>query len=275
MIPKSFCVHEPDVWSGLSRRSFDRIRRFGVYHMVVGRLLGATGLRNLSQDFLAGKLSLEQTMEALRRQREDYYNSIDADIIVESNGQWFGLLPLLPRVFAQYRFVGIIRDPRTWLASTMNYGRLHGPRDRVSHLGYRRLDPTMVKEVGSAKHWQEMDRFERICWTWKAMNTVLERDIAADENAKLYRYEDLFIGPRRLAALEDMLRFMTRFPDRDFGHKVDQEFLDRRINAVSRAAFPDWPSWSRSQAQCLQEICGPLMLRHGYGREPEWLALVG
>jgi len=275
MVPQSFCVHEPDVWSGLSKRSFDRIRQFGLYHMVIGRLLRTTGLRNLSQNLLAGKLPPERAVEALRRQRDGYYQSISADLIIESNGQWFGLLPILPQTLSSYRFVGIVRDPRTWLASTMNFGRVHGPRDWVTHLGYRRLDPTMFKESESSVPWHEMSRFDRICWTWSATNAILERDIAADENAKLYRYEDLFLGRDRLAVVEDMLHFMTQFSDRSFRYRVEEALLDRRIHSVPRTAFPDWQSWNRSQARRLQEICGSLMGRYGYGAEPEWLDLVG
>lgn len=275
VIEGSFCVHEPDVWDGLTRRSLERVRRFGVYHMIVGRVLGTTGLRNLSQRYLGGKITLEMLAEAVRRQRSSYYQSIEADLIIESNGQWFGVLPALPRIFRYYRVVGIIRDARTWLASTMNFGRVHGPKDWVTRLGFRRLDPQLVGDRQYMERWSGMTTFERVCWTWRGINTVLDETIAADANGRMYRYEDLFLNSASGARIEDMLQFITSFSDRRFSHAFSKDLLDRRVHAISRDAFPDWQAWDREQARTLQEICGPLMEKYGYGSEPRWLELLG
>lgn len=275
VIDGAFCVHEPDVWDGLTRKSLERIRRFGIYHMIIGRVMGFTGLRNLSQRYLAGKITLDGLAEAIRRQRGSYYESIQADLIIESNGQWFGVLPALPRVFRNYRIVGIIRDARTWLASTMNFGRVHGPRDWVTRLGFRRLDPELVGDMEYIGRWRSMNAFERVCWTWRGINTVLDKTIAADINGRMYRYEDLFLDSLNGVEIEDMLKFITCFPDRRFSHEFSQDLLGRRIHSVSRDAFPDWQLWDREHARVLQEICGPLMEKYGYGSEPKWLKLLG
>ncbi len=274
IIPDAFCVHEPDVWSGFSKLSLDRIKQFGLYHMVLGRLLGKTGLRTLSQNFISGAISSEAAAASLHKQRERYYNATSSELIVESNGQWFGLLPLMPQVFSQYRFVGIVRDPRSWLASTMNYGWVHGPKDQVAKFGGQRLNPSMMSDIGSPKAWEKMDRFERICWTWTATNTALEKAIALDENARLYRFEDLFHGPDRLSTVENMVRFMTRFDDRQFTYRIGERLLDRRVNAAERETFSDWPKWTQPMARTMNDLCGELMSRHGYGAEPEWRALL-
>lgn len=275
VIEGAFSVHEPDVWDGITTKTLDRIRRFGPYHMVVGRLLGKTGLRNLSQSFIDGRLSMDQLSEAIRSHRFSYYQSIDAELIVEANGQWFGILPALPHVFENYRVVGIIRDPRFWLSSTLNFGHVYGPKDWVMHLGFRRLDPMMTGDVKYLERWPDMDRFEKACWTWRGINTILDKDIGADPDGKMYRFEDLFLGPNRQHVVDDALSFLTRFPDRKFDFDFPESLLSNRIHSVPRASFPDWHEWNRTQARQLQEICGPLMNKYGYGRETDWIDLVG
>ena len=93
IIDDAFSVHEPDVLHGFSKRSWHAIRTFGFYQMVVGRLMGRTGIRNLTQKFLAGKMTIEDTVAAIHRHRDRYYARISQDYVIESYNQWYGILP--------------------------------------------------------------------------------------------------------------------------------------------------------------------------------------
>ena len=272
MIPGSYSVHEPDVLEGLTRRTWDRIRAFGVYHMLIGRLLGRTGIRNLSQQFIAGRIDREELVASLRRQRSAYYESLAGDPIIESYYQWYGVLPAVPELFAHYRVVALVRDPRTWVASWMNFGAHFGAKDLVSRFGFRRLDPAMVGDRETAARWAGMTPFERLCWTWREVNGRLADFAESDPATRLYRYEDLFLAEDRRDRLADLLDFITGFSDRRFPTMLDDGLLGERRHASTRQAFPDWPAWTAEQACRLEEICGPLMRALGYGDEGEWLA---
>ena len=63
LISDALSVHEPDVWKGFHRGSLERIKTFGIYHMIFGRLSGKTGIRNLSQKYLAKQINLEELVE--------------------------------------------------------------------------------------------------------------------------------------------------------------------------------------------------------------------
>ena len=275
MVPGSHSVHEPDVFEGFTRRTWERVRTFGIYHMVLGRLFKTTGLRHLSEGFLGGSLELERLIEALARQRLPYYEGWAADPIIESYYQWYGILPALPRVFPLSKVLATVRDPRAWVTSWMSFGAHHGPRDLVRKLGFRRLDPAMVGDAALAGRWPEMSRFERLCWTWRTVNGLILDFVDRDPNARLWRYEDLFLSEARERHLEEMLVFLTRFPDRDFGFVPDPALLGRRVHASRPAGFPNWPDWSEVQARQLDGLCGPLMRRLGYGEETDWRAKLG
>jgi len=277
MIPGSYSVHEPDVLGGINRRTWQRIKTFGAYHMLLGRALGRTGIRNLSQKFLAGRIDRQQLAASLHRQRSAYYANIAGDPIIESYYQWYGVLPVVPLLFEHVRVVALVRDPRTWVTSCMNFGTYYGPRDLVSQLGFRRLDPKLAGDADYAGLWSDMSPFERLCWTWRAVNgRLLEfSEAEANANARVFRYEDLFLSDDRGAHLADLVQFITSFADRRFPCAFDDSVLRQRRHASDRRSFPDWPQWSAADARRLDEICGPLMAALGYGGEPSWQAKLG
>jgi hypothetical protein len=270
MIPGSYSVHEPDVLEGLTWRTWERIRTFGVYHMLLGRVLGRTGIRNLSQQFIAGRIGRQQLIAYLRRQRSAYYRDIPGEPIIESYYQWYGILPAAPEVFEHYRVVALVRDPRTWVASWMNFGAHFGSRDLVSRFGFRRLDPIMAGDADYAELWADMSPFERLCWTWGAVNGRLLDFARTDPHTRVYRYEDLFLSQDRGRRLADLLQFITSFSDRRFPSAFEEGLLRERRHASTRQAFPDWPHWTSDQACRLEKICGPLMRELGYGEEADW-----
>jgi hypothetical protein len=272
IIDGAWCVHEPDVWYGLSSETWQRIRTFGVYHMILGRITGRTGLRNLSQRRLSNCQDLDHLTTELVRQRDRYYRNITSDLIIESNGQWYGALATLPKTGWRYRVVALIRDPRTWVASTLNHGHIFGYRDRVRQLGFRRLDPALVDDNQFADRWRCMSDFQKVCWTWQAINQQLVGSTEKDSRARLYRFEDIFLADDRMQRMEDMIRFITNFGERTYPWHLSPDLLNRRINEADRARFPDWQRWPREHARDLEEICGPLMRRFDYGAEPEWRA---
>ena len=266
MIDKAACVHEPDMWAGISAKSWQRIRTFGLYHMVLGRMMGHTGMRNLSQAYLLGRLSPDRLAREVVRQRNSYYRSFRQDLIIESAAQWYGALSALPHTGWRYRVVALVRDPRTWVASAVNHGRLYGHRDRVRRLGFRRLDPDLIGDEQFASKWSDMSNFQKICWTWSATYRVLLKSVEEDPKAKIYRFEDLFLGDDRLDYMENMLRFITNFDDQAYEWRLPPDALDLRVHEADRTRLADWPDWTLEQTRQLDEICGPLMrqfkLRH-------------
>jgi len=270
IIEDSFSVHEPDMFAGFNAQTWSRIRTFGFYHMLVGRVIGRTGIRNLNQKYLAGTLSEEQLVLAIRQHRKKYYGSIDESHIIESYPQWYGILPALPKVFPHYKVVGLIRDPRTWVQSMVNQEGFYGGNKPLLKSLHKILDPFMIGDQIYMARWPNMSEFEKSCWLWTAITRTLQHAEMQDENIRIFRYEDLFLAPERDRNMEDMLRFMTMYENRVFKYKFDPSILKVVKNSSRSAKMPLWQDWP--QAICLQmnEICGSLMQDCGYGMEREW-----
>lgn len=278
IIQDSYSVHEPDLFDGLNRKTWERIRRFGLYHMIFGRLAGRTGIRNLTQRYLSGRLSLEGLVEEILRHRKSYFDSIDSDLIIESYYQWYGLLPGATLAFPRLRVAAVVRDPRPWVESWLALGAHHGHKDHLTRWGFRRLNPRMVDDFEFVERWPRMTSFEKNCWDWRIVYGLITKWVDDHSCAQLFRFSDLFLSDERNRHFRKLLQFITTFPDRRFEYLFDPSILRLQKNQAQDAPASEtarsWTTWSTERASLLDDICGDLMRELGYGHEPEWLKLL-
>ncbi len=272
MLPECHSVHEPDVIAGFEYPIGERLRTFGLYHMVIGRLLGRTGIRNLSLQYLSGRLDHGAAVQAIVRHRARYYASLGKPVVLEAYTGWFGLLPVLPDAFARVKVVVVYRDPRDWVRSIMNWGTFYGPRDWVGRLGLGRLLPGTIGDREAAARWPRMSRFERVCWAWTAINRTLREGAARLPSSLCCRYEALFLEQDR-ELQQRLLEYVSDFGDRRFPYHYEPGEFRQRVHGSS-GGFPPWQQWSPQQAALLQRHCGELMELLGYGGEPRWRELL-
>ena len=271
VIPEATSFHEPDLLDGISLRSWRAIRRFGLYHMVVGRLIGTTGVRNLAQSYLSNKLSREEAVRAVFSQRGAFYRAQPTPMVIEAYYQWYGLLPVLREAFPKAKIAGIVRDPRTWVSSWLRFGGHHDEADRVAAIGQSRLNPEMIGDRRFADQWNRMNKFERLCWDWQTIYRLIAEFDERDDLCSVYKFEEIFGNDLRM---RQFLSWITTFGDHSYACRPHAEALNRVVNASSNLNRNDWPGWPPQQAATLARICEPIMSRFGYGEEPEWRALV-
>jgi hypothetical protein len=84
VIDDCWSEHEPDMVLGLSSLTLARVRRFGFWHMIAGRLLSVTGVRCVGHKLLTGALSEDDCARRLRHSRRRYHGAIRESLIVES-----------------------------------------------------------------------------------------------------------------------------------------------------------------------------------------------
>lgn len=275
-IADCFSVHEPDMLdTSLDPKLWSKIRTFGFDHMVTGRLLGRTGIRNLTRLRLSSARSDGALVDAVLRHRLDYYRARPEPLLVESYYQWYGLVPVIRRAFPEAKIAGIVRDPRDWVRSWMNFGGLRNRSDILGMFGQGRLDPKAVGDEIHAARWAQMNRFERICWDWAQINRTIRDDCTANDHCRVFRFEDLFARQGEASEMAAFLDFVRRHPRRDYELKPDALRLDSVVNASRKDRQADWTLWEPDQARALDAICGSLMRAFGYGTEPEWLERVG
>lgn len=266
-IPDARSVHEPDLNDGLTLRTLNNLREFGLWHMVLGRYLKRTGIRNLAQDYMSGELGFDETVRSVRQQRDDWHAAQRKPFIIESYCQWYGLLDPLRVAYPQAKVVAIIRDPRDWVTSWMNYKGHHDETDLVLRMGQQRINPSIVGDETWEPYWRHMSPFEKLCWEWVQVYNRIDAFITKDVNCMLVRYEDLFSPQEFLSAVY----FLCDQPEHVYRYRVDFAKLSERRNA-SDGAMAHWADWSPEQAQFIDQLCGPLMQKYGYGLEDTWQA---
>jgi len=239
--------------------------------MILGKLTGRAGLRPLGHRFLAGKISEKEVIERLRAQRDWYYDTIDEPLIVESNGRFWMLASVLHRVWPGIKVAGIIRDPRDWIES---WKRHQPKRHQKGWFGWFPLGPLTPADVGDidwVDRWDALDQFGRLAWDWRAICQQLERAEREAPNVRIFRFEDLFSADP--SGVRDLVEFVANHEDKQFGIK-DLDGFTGTVHNASSGAKRDWRNWPLEDVKLLDELCGELMRKHGYGQEPEWKELV-
>lgn len=264
IIQDSFSVHEPDVFSGFKYKSIHQLRQFGFRHLILGKLTGETGIRNLSQNYLSKKISLKELETAIFNHREKYYDNIEKDLIIESYSGWYGAIPGIKRLYKNYKIVIVLRDPRDWVISNMDWGTMYGERDWISKLGLSRLSPKMIQDKEYDEDWTRFSRFQKLCWAWKTIYEIMLKSSENDPNVKVVKFEDIFGAEAKYKNLKNLLTFTTHFPNKNFSFKIPENVLEKRVNKNISYKFPEWEKWDNEMKNDLLRICGHVMHRLNY-----------
>ena len=265
--------HEPDCLKNLwPFEILDVLQQFGPVLATVDKLRLLGNVRGMSVARITGQVKDRPVASALERLRSRFVNSLCGTLYVESNQQMVGLIDVLPVVFRQCRIVYLVRDPREWLRSYWCHtGAAFSIVDLVSFLPAGRLRAPLCFQDPWAREWGEMDRFQKNCWLWAKKNRYALECVKHTDEARMWRFEDVFLGDRRYEVLEDLVDFATRFPDGTrFDHGSLEGVLERKVNESKRDILSPWREWSAERVRDFRKMCGGLMDELGYGEEPEW-----
>lgn len=260
--------HEPDMFAGASWLTLERIWRFGLWHMVIGRLLGQTGVRVLGQRHLQGGLEPVSMELRLKSLRNGYHARIDEPLVIESYYAWWMVADHIGTIWPGAKIAGILRDPRDWIASWLRHESRRRNGAITEKLPPGPLEPSRIKDAEATRAWPMLDQVGRLAWEWGQIAQTLERAASNSEDVAIFRFEDIFGGDGK--ALTDFVTFVCTHAHGPT-HKISDlsTITQDRRNASSGPAN-DWQSWSDAQIAAVAHFCGRGMDEHGYGLEPEW-----
>lgn len=271
VIDDCWSEHTPDVWVGFTGRSFRRIRNFGLWHMGAGRLLGLTGMRPLGQKRLSGVLPTQTCLKRLFESRRRYHDSIPQSLIVESYSRWWMFADCFHELWPEAKLIGVIRDPRDWITSWQR----HQPRRQTPQfLSWFPLGPLTPEDLGDEEwrgRWREIGQFGRLGWDWRTIYGQIDGAAEKNNRIRMFRFEDLFSAGGE--AMGELVRFAADHGARKYAVRDLSGFADDVRNA-SHGPRRHWRNWPAEDVRLVDELCGPLMRKYGYGLEPEWLELV-
>jgi hypothetical protein len=232
--------------------------------MVFLKALGKWTLIKLSDSRFRGNLSDNQAKKNLHAQRSNFINRMAGSLYVEANIGFYGLLDITPQVFKNHKAIYLIRDGRDWVRSHMNWGEMYGKSKFRSLISHTWPTASAIKDDPYRNEWQTMPRFEKLCWAWAMLNKYALTATKGNSNAKIFRFEDIFISDTRYQYLAKLARFTTDMPGvQPISTEKLEGWLDRRVHESS-GSFPNWFEWSAQQNQRFSKICGPLMKELGY-----------
>ena len=220
--------------------------------------------RVMSNMAIAGKLPRERAVKNLVRFRRRLIEKITRPIYIESNWYLYGFLDALKDVFGRPKVLHVVRDPRTFIPSYINYGTFRGLKKVASHfLPYWYLKPEQY-ERRPARTWKQMSQPQRLAWHWHIVNKAIDRgaELYGDDYL-LLRYEDLFprqFGPEGPAGLRRFQEWVGLPPS----EKLLGLVRDTKMNASRNHGFPKWEQWDEAERSAVLEMCGAQMERYGY-----------
>ncbi|MCK5659279.1 MAG: hypothetical protein KAH96_05335 [Alphaproteobacteria bacterium] len=273
VIPDSISFHEPDL---LTPRHVNewlwKLKAFGPLNMIFGKMLGIVGMRHLSHKRMSGKLRASDVIELIIKQRRKFISSFEQSIYIESNCTFYGIFDLLIEAFTNSNSIFIVRDPRTWVRSRIDWGDWYSKLDYNKLLNLGRLSPYMFENENNSNLWPSYSQFQKLCWAWNKITSFALSRISSEARLKIFKYEDLFLSNNRYEHMNNLLESITIFPDGDkYHYKLRPGILDKVVHA-SKKNFPLWVEWTHKLAHQLDMICGETMRKFDYGEEREWKA---
>lgn len=266
--PDYTTLHEPDYinfgqydnWGKRVAQMKKKISDSGLGNLLYWNLILQTSLVELSDHRFQKKISSDDAVEELIRRRGHFIDSQPGKIYIESSSAYYGLIDVLPNAFANHKVIFIVRNGRDWVQSKMNFGNMYQKgklRSLVSHTWPRAAD---IIDDPYRSSWESMSRFDRICWSWRTLNEYAINTIKSNPDARMIRFEDIFISPGRIYNIRDLLDFLFSFPGVDQIENMSKyiNYFDNKIHASTKR-FPAWEEWPEVQKSSFIEICGPLM----------------
>ncbi len=216
-------------------------------------------LRLVSNRYLCGQINREKLIEAFARRRRKLFARIDTPVYIEANNFLHGFLDAFDELFDSPRIVHVVRDPRTFIRSWINFGVFRGRKGlAVRYMPYWLLKPELL-DRGASRRWKDMSPYEKLAWYWTAINSELNRgESLFGERYLRLRFEDLFAGAGE--SLCDLAEWIAL--PRQSG--LAERSRTDRVNASRRDGCPDWDRWSEQERQDVLDHCRELMDYYGY-----------
>jgi len=203
-------LFEPEsihVKNGLFREITEAVRNFGFMNAVLGKPAGTSGVAAISHLRVSGRISHEQAAQRYMNERERFISRFNESVYMESSYQYYGMIDVLPYIFREYKALYVVRDPRDWVRSCMDYKRLYHSMDFHYMLGHRPT-PASVNDRRYSAEWKRMDAFERLCWAWSYLNECALKAAEKDVRITIRTFEELFLNPDKHITMKALLAFL-------------------------------------------------------------------
>jgi hypothetical protein len=214
-------------------------------------------LRRTQNRFLCGRISKEKLVKILAENRPQPL-AAGHSLYVESNPGLSGFLDAFPAVFPEFKVLHVVRDPRTYIASALNWGVFRGVKGLFAkYLPYWLPKPELANPAGPT--WSRMTPVEKLAWHWTFINEHLDRARTLYPGRYLrIKFEDLFA--RDGSGLAEAVKWMGLPPMDGLALAANSE----NVNASRPGKAVKWRDWPDDDKRAALRYCAPLMRAYGY-----------
>ncbi len=217
-------------------------------------------LRLLSNRAMARGMTTAAAVRALTKARTKLLASLTMPVYIESNWYIYAFLDALRPVFGEKtQVLHVVRDPRTYVPSMLNYGTYNGLKAVATKLlPYWYIRPEQM-DKNAPKQWAEMSKPERLAWHWHVANREIDRGAQLFGGDYLFmRYEDLFAPDG--SGLARLLPWIGLPENPTLLEKIRGE----RVNASTGRGNSAWAKIAPKEQKAVLDLCGEQMRRYGY-----------
>jgi hypothetical protein len=172
---------------------------------------------------------------------------------------------ILHDAFDNVRVIHIVRDPRTFVPSYLNWTHTR-LKSYIANKAVPGWHPNgWLAGEFTWRQWQVMNEFQRVCWHWRFKNELLETLFSKSARYMRLRFEDIMFGNQRKEMLANLLSFL------DIPYEPRFEIIfEKKKNVSEKTYFPRYADWPSERKYQLAEFCDSTMERYGYAPdEPE------
>jgi len=185
---------------------------------------------------------------------------------IDSNNHIYTLVPKFPFLYSNLKVIHIVRDPRTYVSSHINWAR-HRPKSFIANhiVPFWQPNAYLLGQM-SFKKWTFLSPLERFGWIWDFKNCFINQLENSDIPYLRVRFEDFFGGDNPEKHLNQVFSFL----DLPKAAHMNTHF-QKPVNPGIKKSFPSWHNWTEKQCNQLKTICGATMALYGYGHETAWI----
>mgnify|MGYP003979061551 CR=1 FL=1 len=216
-------------------------------------------LRILSNLYYSGVVTDGMLSSVYLMSRKRLFNRISCDIYIEANPFLYGFANSLIQTFPNSIIFHIVRDPRSYIESQINFGSFRGIKGLVENFlpFWFTCKPSAYKKL-EGYNWRNMSDIEKVAWRWYVINYELSEFGKNNKNYYLLRYEDVFNSRR------DGLKKILNILDLTMNEKQIITYSTGRVRVSKLNVISNWKKWDKKDLESAVNICRPLMDLYGY-----------
>jgi hypothetical protein len=227
----------------------------------------STLINVLSNAHLSGFLSERCLLSIWQTLKGRSFAHTNKQVFVDSNNHLFAFASIAPRLYPGVKVVHIIRDPRTYVPSHLNWCEQRF-KSRVANYFVPFWQPNgFLLDSMTRMQWSSLDKFERFCWVWNFKNQLMAGISELNVPYLQLKFEHLINrvhAPTEFSRLAEFIGVVPR----------EVVILSKKVNESKGKWSNDWHKWTTKQRMMLHRLCGAQMTELGYGTEDDWLRVV-